>query len=626
MNKYITLLLAFLTCLLVYLGYQSYNEHFSGQGNGSKYNNMTNKFDIVSAFLFRLRQEKAKYTSNNRALNMSSGNVSYFDNAMEHIIDIMASELDGYHNKKFELSALLSFIVGSLAFVDVLDNTDDEKKKIKNIIANRLTNYYSHQQPVDLNTKFTNLLDDYNNHIKIKTILVRHLAPYHFGENDMKIVKNLLSRNLTQLQDIFVDSYIYGNTDDQTLKNSIKYYQLMNNKETDQSKKLSADDYEKLENLNNYAQCVHMQTTKNNTKKTKDNKLACDFQFDYMTTKNNIENGQIKTPEHWLGIQDGNPYTDIETELLKIKNKITEINELPIAFEYSFANSGTDRAESNAEIIGNNTITHQNQQTGAGNNNVMPTTLGQPFEVNRQNIDYQNHPVVGNGLSEVSGYQSDANSIVPILGSALGLTSGTIADVNGQSLVDNKPYTDSEDVDEDNNNAKYPEILNDRTCKYRKDPSSCQQQITDISHVETPSYFKNKPVNLIQSKTGPKPEFIDTVSYSTNQKAYNVNQVNQVAPRNHSVGPHVWSSNNIDDNFNQLDTRPLIVQSHIKGVSNIFAPLIYIQRDGQIKQEPIGYKYQFNDIAEPDLLNDNNSPEPNNENTLFEKNNVMIPA
>jgi hypothetical protein len=118
---------------------------------------------------------------------------------------------------------------------------------------------------------------------------------------------------------------------------------------------------------------------------------------------------------------------------------------------------------------------------------------------------------------------------------------------------------------------------------------------------------------------------------------YDVNEItptkNLDFPASHSPSSHIWTSNNMDDNFNKVDmgmfTKPLIVQKDVNGVTNIFAPMIYIQ-DGQ-RYIPQQYDYHMNNDTnsnydlEYDLLGNHDSTELSNTNSFFEQDNIIIP-
>ena len=144
-------------------------------------------------------------------------------------------------------------------------------------------------------------------------------------------------------------------------------------------------------------------------------------------------------------------------------------------------------------------------------------------------------------------------------------------------------------------------------------------------------YPRNVNIN-ISPKTGKEsvlptnPSLTDIVSIHKGLHAMD-------GTKNHSSSSHIWTSNNIDDNFNRVDIEekneePLIIQDHLRGVSNIFAPVIYM-RDGMgYRKVKHAYMVDPKNNNDDDLLGNRvlSANEISAYESLFPGNNIMIPS
>lgn len=644
MQKYIKIMLVLITILFVYLGFSSYSsEYFSEQGGGTLYNDFKNAEEILDHLFTNIRNSKLRYEFNHNSLNVQAHKETY-DNTIENITNHISRELDGYQNTTVPLPALLTYLISSLDFVDVFDNTEDEKKKLKNILGNRLSLFHKVSK-LNLYDKINAVVGKDSTRNTINNVLNSLLSPAQFSASTLVEIKNLLHIEQSKLQEIYkdsdissndinsntldtmllkeiyIDSYIYSNdVDCNTLESLKSMAEILNSRALNSSDKLTVTEVKQLDDLITFSKCIHTQMVapkvveesfqnENNNKNNEpvDKCLisldSCkDITFDYFKIKDSIESGTISF-NNWLGIVNLNntePYLDI------IGLKLVEIHEIIIAVKSKQLSSkdepsGTTTVEEEATILGNNTNKQHNKETEENE-----TTKS----INNQSV----HSVIG-GL--------------------LNTQTEKVADISGAVAEVGKPYTN------ENNEVKPEplygnsnnEILHDKSCDHLttlEEKQACRDRINGITYANMPSNFKNKPLSNKNYKAGKTQNLINTKPFFNNDRAYNVNEVNPTGNLDyvegkHSPSAHVWTSNNIDDNLNRMNVRPLIVQSGVRGVSNIFAPVIYI-KDGQTHQ-PVNYDYKFNnETGQPDMLNSVNEIQENNEDSMFEKNNVIIPS
>lgn len=257
--------------------------------------------------------------------------------------------------------------------------------------------------------------------------------------------------------------------------------------------------------------------------------------------------------------------------------------------------------------------------------------------MSESNIIHQMNNTINNSSNEYSSYENKQYPLV----------SANITDVNGK-LTSGKPYANDSDISDFTLNGKYPSAIETNPGLIQKDMTcigltfkECQEKHIDISNSYIRDAIKNKPININQYSYSKQHNIIDTAPYFHPKKAYSSDEVNvtgNASVYNNVTGEtilnkhgHVWSSNNVDDNFNKIDMKqfmkPIIFQSNIKGVSNIFAPVIYIQDDEHIKSIPYDYKMNNStiELGNSDLLNNANPVEPDNDTGLFETDNIKIP-
>lgn len=248
-----------------------------------------------------------------------------------------------------------------------------------------------------------------------------------------------------------------------------------------------------------------------------------------------------------------------------------------------------------------------------------------------------------------------------------------VTDINNNH-IDNKPYSNDDSDMCFSPSANYPTIyrnnptliMEDKTCLgLTKD--ECREKITKLNSYSVRGIDRNKPINvnigregrgvssqyyelennadkyaynvneIIPSKTTRQPSEIDNIpepnidtrnttlanpipSISTPGSRPNPLAGNGPSSGSHSTSAHVWTSNNVDDNFNKIDVadfmKPIITQKDVKGVTNIFAPVIYIKNGKKYKNVP--YEYQMN-TNNSSVNNGNNNY--NNNNTINNMNN-----
>lgn len=253
------------------------------------------------------------------------------------------------------------------------------------------------------------------------------------------------------------------------------------------------------------------------------------------------------------------------------------------------------------EIKNNNT----NNQNNLNNNTNEPEyPLVSAGKANNQ------YKILNNGSNENTEYGSVNN----------------VTDINNQELT-NKAFSNNNGDLNYTMHADYPSefcktnpslIMEDKSC-IGLSVKECQQKLIDISGYNTNHDDRNRPINTRIGKTG-NTELVNTVEPS--RTVYDVNQIvpngnmrhrseldnipqnpaqnnaNVVQNTNNSEpsSSAIWTSNNIDDNFNKIDMddfmKPIISQTNVKGVTNIFAPLIYI-KNGQ-KYVNMPYEYHMN--------------------------------
>lgn len=303
-----------------------------------------------------------------------------------------------------------------------------------------------------------------------------------------------------------------------------------------------------------------------------------------------------------------------------------------------------DEYESINHPIDNQNITYNN--INATNEATLESEIaGQSGIIYESNTEH----VMNDSQSDNDKLQSDSSPLV----------NAGINDVNNK-MIGVKPFANDGDIEDYNQYSQYPNtelIQKDMICAGLT-KQECKQKVVNISDSDINDAVRNQPLNINRYRFTKQYHLPDTKPYFHGKQGYSADEVNvtgNISYYNPITGEsisddkgHIWTSNNIDDNFNKIDEKqfmkPLIIQSNVKGVSNIFAPVIYI-KDG--KQLPYDYVMNNNKInnnvmnnnvmnnnvmnntinlGNDDLLGDNNIiMEMDNNVGLFEKDNIIIP-
>jgi hypothetical protein len=614
----------------------------------NKYNDFETASQVINELLLNLKNKKityqlSTYTSSN---NYNDSNILSRD-PIEPMINAINEELIDYNNSILNLEKLLTFLIGSLQFVDTFDNIHEDKNQIKNILANRLVNL--HNNTVNLETNITNLLN-YND-LNIKDILHFYLSSNRFNESNGKLIEQTLKLPLKKLENLYIDAFINSQTDCNQLMAHQQLINIFMERDMLNDYDISQQELDNFSNLIEYTKCIHTKlntdmirhkqltnkvigTNTNTSQNTVLNDDKCmtnldncgDIQFDLKEIESDIRNGKGFILVNWLDTQINDPYQLVN--LLK-----TDLN--------AFNNiNATNEVITIAEKANNSLKT-------MGNDNAIKHLL----EVNNNNNQSIKENGMTNSLVAVTGINGDVSDILDnktnMVDNNLTSQYASVKDANNRD-IGNKPFSNNDNVN-DNNNAVYPNslvpnnpdlIMEDKSCIGLSE-QQCQQQIIDIaSDNGLMGAVRNKPLNIKRKRFGRQNNIPNLSKYYQNMDVYDVNEVTPTKnidfPTSHSTSSHIWTSNNVDDNFNKIDmnmfTKPLIVQKDVKGVTNVFAPMIYIQNGD--KYIPQKYDYQMNNNSNYnnnynnsnyDLLGNDDPSELSNTTSFFEQDNIMIP-